>query len=599
MAIAAARDLPVGQVVHLAGVVTAGQGLLGDDALFAMADDSAGIFVRITTTETWLEPGRQVEVVGTLAAPYGQLEVRSLTRLSQGPLADAPGPTRVDLDGVGESTEGSLVTVNGSITAVANDGSHLSLTIGDGTSSTRVFAAPLTGLSREDVSVGNVVVATGIVGQRATATGRLDGYRIWLRAAEDLATREPFEPDPSGGEETPAPRTASPTATSAPAHDLASALGTKGMSVDVRATVTATAGLFEIDGPTIVVDDGTASVAVILPLGAAAPPVGAEIRLLGKVGRWETGPTVRATAIQVLGQAAPLQPAQLTAPPTAALEWHLVRAYGRIDKVTRAGARWRIEMLVNGQRVVILGEPPAGPLPDETKDRMATMTGIVRRSTSDSASFQLLPRGSGDIRFGPSLVSRSAVSTSGSSGARTAGAAANPASIRVPLSEIGSHVGSLVTVAGLVTSVGSGEAVIEDGTGQVRIGGTGAVDEIDLLELGDAVEVTGTVSQDAAGFLVLADPASVVVMPGQLGEIGSAPPASLAWNVALPGASGLVEADASRRASSTDHPSDLPTLLAVITAAMVLMSIGLMVSRRRWRRSTADPESSEGGGESV
>ncbi len=65
--------------------------------------------------------------------------------------------------------------------------------------------------------------------------------------------------------------------------------------MDLEATVTATAGLFEIDGPTIVVDDGTASVAVILPSGVSAPSVGAEIHLTGKVGRWEGGPTVRAT----------------------------------------------------------------------------------------------------------------------------------------------------------------------------------------------------------------------------------------------------------------------------------------------------------------
>ncbi len=582
-------------MVHVRGLVTAGQGLVGDDELFTLADDSGAIFVRPSTALDRLEPGRQVELVGSLAAPYGQLEVRSLARLVQGPLGDPPSPTRVELGEIGESTEGSLVTFNGSVESVASESGHLSLTVGDGTTSVRVFADPLSGISRSDVSAGNVVVVSGIVGQRSSATGRLDGYRLWLRSSLDLAVCEPFEPEPT--DEAPAPEptsspSASPSLSPGPAAHLGSALGTKGASVDVVAVVTATAGLFEVDGPTIVVDDGTAAAAVVLPEGAPAPSVGAEVRVAGKVGRWETGPIVRASAIQLLGGSQSPQAAQIGAAPAAALEWRLVRVYGRVDKVTRAGVRWRLEVSVNGHSAVVLGEPAAGPLPGETSGRMITVTGIVRRSTSDSASFQILPRGAGDVRWGPMLATKSLASPDSSVAPDVLAAATDGASssARVPLSDAGSYLGVRITVAGLVTEVAAGEAVIEDGTGRLRIGGTAAAEEIGLLEPGDAAEVVGIVSEDSGGLLLVADPGSVLVLPGQLGDASPAASESLAWNSAVLAVSAAPDADvdagAAQRARSTDRPADLATLLAVIALAALAVVAGIVVGRPLWRRST-------------
>jgi len=53
-----------------------GAGLVGADNLFAIADSSAGIFVRLAAPVDGVEVGRSVDIVGVLAAPYGQLEVR-------------------------------------------------------------------------------------------------------------------------------------------------------------------------------------------------------------------------------------------------------------------------------------------------------------------------------------------------------------------------------------------------------------------------------------------------------------------------------------------------------------------------------------------
>jgi hypothetical protein len=53
----------------------------------------------------------------------------------------------------------------------------------------------------------------------------------------------------------------------------------------------------------------------------------------------------------------------------------------------------------------------------------------------------------------------------------------------------------------------SGTATIDDGTGQVRVGGPAAADALAILEPGDAIEVTGLVREDDLGLFIEADPA--------------------------------------------------------------------------------------------
>ncbi len=264
--IAKARTRPAGASVHVAGVVTVAPGVAGTPELLAIEDSSGGIFVRLAGPIEGLEPGRSIEVVGALAAPYGQLEVREVQWLSLGSQDAGPAPIGVRLSDIGEPTEGSLVMVHGTVDSVRTDSGRLTLAVGDGSVEVRALADPSTGLTRADVTRGDLVELIGIVGQRASATGRADGYRLWLRSRSDLAVLPQSRPPAVGS--TPAP--------SEPAvwHDLASALGDRGSIVDVDATVTAPAGLFDLSGPTIAVDDGTAAVAVILPPEAADLRVG-------------------------------------------------------------------------------------------------------------------------------------------------------------------------------------------------------------------------------------------------------------------------------------------------------------------------------------
>jgi hypothetical protein len=582
--IALARAQPSGTRVRVSGRVTVGPGLVGADDLIAIGDESSGIFVRWPATVEAPAIGRSADVLGTLAAPYGQLEIRDVTCISIGVEDSDPVAAPANLADVGERTEGLLVAVAGTVESVQTDSGRLTITIGDGTLSVRLYADSPAGLTRSDVARGDDVLATGIVGQRSTATGRLDGYRVWLRRPADLEVLPSIATDAPTAASTPSP---------APVrHDLASAIGTRGAAVEVEATTTATAGLVDIGGPTIVVDDGTAAVAVVLPEGAEVPPAGMRVRVTGKVGSWETGPTVLASRVVALGDLQAVGPRSVTGPLSAAIEWRLVQVCGRVDRVTRAGSRWRADLTVDGHSVVVLGEPASAiTLTTNAVGRLAAVTGIVRRSTSDSKTFQLLPRTALDFHLGPApqILGASAIQRQAGSPGAAAGSGtpqgASPAGT-VAIESIESLLGHVVTVAGLVTATASGAATIDDGTGAVRVGGLSAADALDMLEPGDAIEVSGLVRRDEEGLFIEADPDSIVDMPGDRGDarVTGDGLAALAAGMSTPtiGASAAAAASIRRTAAPAPLPEDL-TICIVVLATLVALAAAVALTRKGLR----------------
>ena len=583
--IEAARIQTPGALVHVIGIVTAAPGFTGTEGLFAVEDASGGVFVRWTGSGDRIVPGAEAEVVGVLAAPYGQVEIRELQRLSLGAQGDEPTPARAELSAVGEGTEARLVTVRGTVQSVTTDSGRITIVVGDGSASVRAVADPLTGLTSDDVTHGDVVAVTGVVGQRASATGQADGYKVWLRDRSDLLVRPEMEtPQP----ETPEPEPV-PTSTGvAVLRDLSSLVDRRGSAVDAEATVTATAGLLDINGPTIVVEDGTGAVAVVMPEGVDSPRVGMRVHVTGKVGSWESGPTILASRVEIQGELRAVEPDQVSGALDSAAEWHLVQVCGRIQKVTHAGSRWRVEAFVNGQLVVILGEPAAGiSVGSSSVGRLVMVTGIVRRSTSNSDEFQLLPRSQLDWRLGPAPVPTS-VSTSPSVGAAGLSNVALPSGRRssgvMDIDSLAGYLGLDVTVVGLVTATDEGEVTIDDATGEVRIGGSGAAEALSLLEPGDAVEVTGNVAQDERGLLILADPASIVILPNgeadpslsptsAVGPVADNEPAS---NTPTPWSASSI-----RQVSPTAPPPDVLVLLGAVSLVLVGVVACLVATRRR------------------
>jgi hypothetical protein len=585
--IAGIRGKAVGTRVHVAGLLTAGPGLVGADDLVSIGDESGGVFARLPAAVDGLAIGRAIDVAGTLAAPYGQLEIRDVTSLVDGDLDVDPAAVAVAIADVGEATEGSLVAMVGTVDSVQIDGTRLIVTIGDGAHTVRLLADPPAGLTRSDVSRGDAVVATGIVGQRATATGRLDGYRVWLRRQTDLEVLDPVSMTQDPAPTSPAAATATPVH-----HDLLSALGTRNASVDVEATTTATAGLLDIGSPTIVVDDGTAAVAVVMPLGVEVPPVGMRVRVTGKIGTWETGPTVLASQVNVQGELAAVAPRALAGPLTASNEWQLVRVCGRIDKITKAGTRWRADLTVDGFAVAVLGEPAAAiSVATSAVGRLAAVTGVVRRSTSDSKAFQILPRTALDFHLGPapealaSAAVRRQTASSGAairSGGFTTGAPAGPG-----IGSIAAYLGRSVTVAGLITTTTAETVTIDDGTGQVRIGGPGTAEVIGMFEPGDAIEVTGVVARDDLGLIVEADLDSIVDLPagGDNEPAGEAALAGIISAAATATAAASRAAGASiRQASGSAAMPDGATLGLALAILFLAGTVLAMAGRAAWWR---------------
>jgi hypothetical protein len=530
-----ARSQSPGTIVHLAGAVTAPVGPVGADNLFAIADSSGGIFVRLSAPVDGLEIGRSIEIVGALSAPYGQLEVRELEWLQLGATDAAPIPIAATLPEIGEWLEGSLVTVEGTIDSATTESGRLAITLGDGETALRVLADPLSGIFKADVIRGEQVTLTGIVGQRATALVRLDGYRLWLRMRSDLVTVAPPSPSLTAGPSATPTRRPAATPTPIPVYrDLATGLAARGRTVDVEATVTAAAGVIDWGGPTIVVDDGTAAVAVVLPAGATSPKVGAGVRVVGKTSSLHSGPRVVATLVGSGGTAGAIQPRQVAVALGPEHEWQLIAVCGRVQRLTRAGSRWRADLTVDGKVVAVLGEPGAGISPSGLiVGRLVMATGIVRRSTSDPSVFQLLPRSGADLVLGPAPASSGVTAGAAAGqafGSGASGAPANGADARLTaVSAIPGNEGSTVTVAGLVvepletgaptgaattSATAPATAMLDDGTGRIRLGGSAASDALSLLEPGDAVEVTGQVARDTDGWLIEVDPDRIVALAG-------------------------------------------------------------------------------------
>jgi hypothetical protein len=459
----------------------------------------------------------------------------------------APVPIAATLPEIGERLEGSLVTVEGTIDSVTTESGRLAITVGDGQTERRVIADPGTGIAKVDAPRGEQVRLIGIVGQRATALGREDGYRLWLRTRSDLIALA--SPSPSQTVEPSAGKTVRPTSTPtsvAVYHDLATGLEALGRTVDLQATVTAAVGIIDWGGPTIVVDDGTAAVAVVLPEGVASPRVGARVQVTGKTGSLHSGVRVVATAVAVLSDGPAPEPVQIASALGSGQEWQLVTVCGRIQHLTRAGSRWRADLAVGGQSVAVLGEPGAGiSTSGIVAGRLALATGIVRRSTSDSGVFQLLPRSDADLVLGPAPAA-----TGGNAGAAAAGQETDPGPTQLPATGEGLHAtvselpnleGAAVILAGLIVETGPANTTLDDGTGRVRLGGSAAWDALSLLEPGDAIELRGQVARDADGWLIEVDPDSIVSLagPGALSlAVASASGLSGGTNLALGAAPG-------------------------------------------------------------
>ena len=191
ISIDAARDLQLGTVVTIQGVVTVPSGAFKSsisDEGFAIQDHSAGIYVS-TSENRGLRVGQKLRVTGKLAEQDGMLAIipagaGSIEVMGHGTEVQAQ---HVRTGKVGEETEGRLVKVKGEITRPLGDDSPYGfrLFINDGTGEIQVFISASTRINPRGLRVGGRVSVTGLSGQYK------DHYEISPRFPADIKSASP------------------------------------------------------------------------------------------------------------------------------------------------------------------------------------------------------------------------------------------------------------------------------------------------------------------------------------------------------------------------------------------------------------------------
>lgn len=604
VAIASARSMAVGNRVTVAGVITAAAGRLGTPALLAIQDATGAIVVRLGDTSPRPTAGTWIEVTGSLANPYGQLEVRSISTFrSIGPAA-IPTPVAVDGASLGEAVEAELVTLEG-----VAAGRPLKSTSGDITfvvttahGQVRIAADASAGLATSSVALGDRLRLTGIVGQRASHKDAPDGYRVWVRGATDVVR---LAPGGTTASPTPAPTASSPGGVTDSVRTIAAAILAGSGTMTVEGAVTTSASLLDATNRRLVVQDRTAAIEVLLASGASVPPLGATVRVVGEIGRAYGAPRIRATTVRRLGSGA-VVPLDLRVAPVAAHEWRLVRVHGDLTEVHRSGDRWTAELLVGGSKVPIAGLAGAGiPSAALVAGRTATIVGIVRRPypSATDRRFAIVPRSPRDLVIGgPSDGSSTGPAASnrpgsgpGGAGASRPGASSTPGPLDVDLRDLATHAGQTVRVGGLVQTIEADGFRLDDGTAVVAVRLRGpATDVAGSVLVGDALSATGQPEIDPATgavALVVSDPAGIALV-GDLGESSPGPSASdgLAAGVGQLGSdavpSGVADPGSRLTAGLGDPFVPGVGVLGIVLLGATSLAVTLL-RRRRLRRRLA------------
>ncbi len=585
ISITAARRAGVGSVVRVVGVVTAERGQVGQPETIAIDDGGAGILVRLPAMSAPVARGTILDVSGVLAEPYGQREIRP----RDGGLVDlGPGSIRAPIatsaSALGEGLEGRLVSIEGRVTRSASKATSgdLSFEIRDATGLVRAMADTSSGVERASIRLGATLRIVGIVGQRASRKGRLDGYRVWVRDPGDVvAIAEPPHGSPGPGHPSAPPTVHNPI-------PIARAI-LAGGSATIEAVVLAGPSLLDASGRRIVVSDSSAGIEILVPKDAAAPPVGSSVRVSGDVGRAYGAPRMRADTIQRLGRRA-IRPSDLSRPPGAAYEWRLVRVTGLIADLHKLGERWRAELRIGaGRTVVIDGLAGAGIPPSRVAEgRRVAITGIVRRPypTAKDRRYAILPRGTEDV-----VVLGQAHSAGGPASGDGAHPWGGPASGSlapnvpdVDLSALAEHVGERVRVGGLVVDVLTGGIVLDDGTAHGRVAfEADAAAYLTLLEPAEAINVIGVIRADRdGGYVVVVSDGADVARAGEPEAI-EAETTNEPDAMASPVASSAMGTTSAPRRGLLGLNGDLAAPLTGIGSlvAVAAVSAGLALLRRR------------------
>ena len=517
------------------GIVSAEAGRIGLPQQIAIQDATGGLVVKLPDGAPRPARGARVRVTGKLVDPYGQLELRPGTAgdvVVEG-IGALPDPLPGSAASLGEATEARLVVLEGTLEAPPareTSGDLVLRLLDDAGVPFRARATKASGLEPTLARPGSRLRLTGIVGQRASRKGALDGYRLWIRDAADLVVVAGPRPGASPGASSP-----SPTATPGPAvRSIAAVLRLADGPVRIEAVVTIAATLLDASARRLIVQDASGAVELLLPVGQAAPRPGTRLQVDGEIGTAYGAPRVRVASLRVMGAAAVPEPRPLPREPGSGDEGELVRITGHVVDLQRLGDRWRAEVRTQGATIVVAGLAGAGiPAATMSEGTAVAVIGVVRRPhpAASDRRFAVVPRGPADVRSSGTAAGNAAAGTAGGSasvhaaGWAAATMSATPAGapadqvVDADLAALPGMAGSRVRVGGLVVATAGDRVSIDDGTatGSLQLAGV-AADLLPLLEPGDAVGAVGLVTAASGGPVVRVDDPAGLIRLGDLGE---------------------------------------------------------------------------------
>jgi hypothetical protein len=172
--IAAARHLPLGTVVTIAGLASAPSDAFESsffDKGFGLQDQTAGIFVSLQEN-LHVQVRRQATVTGKLQDASGLLVIvpASPADVHLGGIGAQVIPEWVTTGAIGETTEGRLVLVIGRITTAVSSDLPFGYKLGvdDGSGEVQIFINTQTGIDVSHLALNQLVSITGFSSQFET-----------------------------------------------------------------------------------------------------------------------------------------------------------------------------------------------------------------------------------------------------------------------------------------------------------------------------------------------------------------------------------------------------------------------------------------------
>jgi hypothetical protein len=498
--------------VAVSGTVTVGAARVLGERKIAIQDDSGGIFVRLPAGFPLADVprGAIVQVSGTLAAPYGNLELRpddasDVSIIGSGGL---PAPTVLKSDAIAEAREGQLATLIGTVVSIDRRSSGaLSVAVRDDKGTARVYIHAPLGIERTEIAKRQRMRFTGIVGQRASRSGADDGHRIWPRGRADielLADGGPGASPPPGDDPGGPPKGKRP-----PRRDIRKAL--PGKAATILGVVTSARGLIDSEGRRVTVEDRSGAILVRYPANIAPHPIGTVIRAWGDVETWFGATQLEADEKPRSRGQRRVSASTLRRPPEASDEWRLVAVGVRITDVERDGETWRAEATLGSAGAVpIVGLARSGISADAIEEgRTARIVGIVRRAhpSASDQRFAIAPRSAKDVRLGRA-VRAAGGDDEDDDGDDDDGSAIGIAAVGrgddglliAGLGSLDSLADRQVRVGGRLERIAGRQLTLRDdtGSGAVRAPAS-AVELAPALALGEVLNVSGVVRRRGNG----------------------------------------------------------------------------------------------------